>query len=192
MVGNVRGRGAVVDAMNIHIPADWPAEGLNLPSPTVGGALQHAGDRRPVLVSFLRHFGCIFCREMIKDLRKAASTLEGFPAVVFVAQGTVGQARRAFARWWPSARVILDNDLRLYHHFGLDRGTVGQMFGPQVVACGIRAALKGNLVGRPVGDPWVMPGLFLVRGDSVVWRHTFDHAGDHPSMADILQAAEAQ
>jgi hypothetical protein len=38
----------------------------------------------------------------------------------------------------------------------------------------------------------VMPGLFLVRGDSVVWRHTFDHAGDHPSMADILQAAEAQ
>jgi hypothetical protein len=59
------------------------------------------------------------------------------------------------------------------------------MFGPGVWLAGARAALKGNTVGKPVGDPWTMPGLFLLKGDAILWRHTFRHAGDHPDFARI-------
>jgi hypothetical protein len=41
-----------------------------------------------------------------------------------------------------------------------------------------------------VGDPWVMPGLFLLdpAGD-VVWRHDFEHAGDHPDWNEMTTVA---
>jgi hypothetical protein len=30
-----------------------------------------------------------------------------------------------------------------------------------------------------------MPGLFLVKDDTILWRHRFRHAGDHPDFARI-------
>jgi hypothetical protein len=30
-----------------------------------------------------------------------------------------------------------------------------------------------------------MPGLFLVRGERVLWQHDFKHAGDHPDWARV-------
>jgi hypothetical protein len=37
-----------------------------------------------------------------------------------------------------------------------------------------------------------MPALFLMRGDMILWRHGFRHAGDHPDFAripDILRTS---
>jgi hypothetical protein len=54
-----------------------------------------------------------------------------------------------------------------------------------VVACGLRAAAKGHVLGRIVGDPMQMPGMFWVRGGEILWRHDFRHAGDHPDLAAL-------
>ncbi len=54
------------------------------------------------------------------------------------------------------------------------------MFGSGVWACGARAASKGHMIGAPVGDPWIMPGLFFVDNGQILWQHDFAHAGDHP------------
>jgi hypothetical protein len=59
------------------------------------------------------------------------------------------------------------------------------MFGPGVWLAGARGALKGNTAGKAKGDPWTMPGLFLVKGDAILSRHRFRHAGDHPDFARI-------
>ena len=68
------------------------------------------------------------------------------------------------------------------------------MFGPEVVACGLRAAKNGSYGGKPVGDTRMMPGAFLVqRGSgvakttSIVWTHTYRHIADHPSFQEIGQ-----
>ena len=46
---------------------------------------------------------------------------------------------------------------------------------------------KGHGIGKPVGDPWIMPGLFLTRADGqILWRHRFEHAGDHPDFANLF------
>ena len=68
----------------------------------------------------------------------------------------------------------------LYRGFGLGLGSVTQLLGPSVVACSLRAATKGHGLGRPVGDPRQMPGLFWVARTRVLWQHDFAHAGDHP------------
>lgn len=57
---------------------------------------------------------------------------------------------------------------------------------------GLRALFKGNGVGRPVGDPLTLPGLFLVRDLQIIAAHNFRHAGDHPrwsAVADQVRAA---
>ena len=58
-------------------------------------------------------------------------------------------------------------------------------YGPGVWLAGARATLKGHVAGKAAGDPWTMPGLFVVQGDRVLWRHAYRHAGDHPNFARI-------
>ncbi|MEM1126406.1 MAG: peroxiredoxin-like family protein [Bacteroidota bacterium] len=168
---------------------DHPVEGVNL----TPGTLRDQLGETPTLLVFLRHFGCIFCREMVGDLRKASTQQAAYPPVLFVYQGTPEQGRAFFEGLWPEARAIADLPRVLYDAFGLERGSVGQMFGPVVWACGVRAAAKGHFIGAPVGDPWVMPGLFLVEGPTVRWHHDFAHAGDHPAFDTLPErlAAEA-
>jgi hypothetical protein len=96
-----------------------------------------------------------------------------------------------FGRYWQEARAIADGPKRLYAAFGVGQGGAAEMFGPGVWVAGFRAALKGNVAGRSVGDPWTMPALFLVRGETILWHHGFRHAGDHPDFAripDLLRA----
>lgn len=156
-------------------------EGVNLPPGTLSDQLGSP----PTLLVFLRHFGCIFCQETVRDLRQVAANDPAYPPILFVYQGSVADGQAFFARFWPEARAIADTPRTFYHAFGIQRGGMWEMLGPEVWACGLRAASKGNTGGFPVGDPWVMPGLFLVAGDTILWQHTFRHAGDHPDFASI-------
>ena len=53
------------------------------------------------------------------------------------------------------------------------------------MACALRAASKGHVLGKIVGDPLQMPGFFWVRGRDILWQHDFKHAGDHPDLAAL-------
>ncbi len=62
------------------------------------------------------------------------------------------------------------------------------MFAPAVWLRGFEAARKGHRVGAPVGDPWMMPGLFLVDDQvQIRWSWSFAHAGDHPDFTTLPQ-----
>jgi hypothetical protein len=155
--------------------------GLNLR----GGTLTDEIGGKPSLLVFLRHFGCMFCREMVRDLRRVSETVSGFPPVLFFFQGTVEEGQTFFGQHWPQARAVADAPKTFYTAMGLRRATFGQMFGIQVWTCRLRAMSKGNFIGKAVGDPWIMPGVFLVQGSDVLWCHRFRHQGDHPDWATI-------
>ncbi len=100
-------------------------------------------------------------------------------------QGTVVEGKAFFDRHWREARAVADAPQLLYAAFGIGQGGTRQMFGPAVWLAGVRATLKGHVGGRATGDPWTMPGLFLVLDDRILWRRDFRHAGDHPDFARI-------
>jgi hypothetical protein len=80
-----------------------------------------------------------------------------------------------------------------YRAFGLQRGNAGQLFGPAVWLQGARATASGAVgvtpIGKPVGDPFMMPGVFVVEMDGhVSFAHYSKHAGDYPSDETLLQA----
>jgi hypothetical protein len=126
----------------------------------------------------------------VVDLRKAARENPDYPPVLFVHPGRVEDGELFFGEFDPDARAIADPDAVLHQTFGLKRGSLAQMFGPAVWACGMRAGRKGHGVGRPVGDPWRMPGFFLVEGARIVGQYQSRHAGDHPDFASLLARRE--
>lgn len=165
---------------------DAPVTGVNL----VPGVLRDQLAPRGTLLVFLRHFGCIFCRETVADLRAVAEADPGYPKVLFFFQGPSTEGRAFLRRYWPEAHAVSDPDQRFYAAFGVERGSVLQMFGPSVWRSHARAARKGHSNGDRSGDVWRMPGVFLVRGEYVVWSHTYRHAADHPDFARIPAAGD--
>jgi hypothetical protein len=121
----------------------------------------------------------------VRDLRRAAEADSNYPPILFVYQATVEQGTSFFERGWPAARAIADPDRQLYEAFGIERGNSEQFANIGVIACGIRATLKGNFNGRLQGDPRLMPGLFLVAYDAILWQHDYRNLGDHPDFAAL-------
>jgi hypothetical protein len=162
-----------------------PVEGLNLTATTLAGEL--AASQSPfTMLAFLRHYGCMFGREMVRDIRSATRSIDGYPTPLFFGLGNCEETEAHMADAWPEARVICDPDRTFFSAFDLGRGSVMQMFGPSVWACTLRASFKGHIFGKTVGDPWMMPGLFVIdRASTVRFQHEFRHQGDHPDWSKI-------
>ena len=154
---------------------DRYVSGVNL----MPGSLRDQLGEAVTLLVFLRHFGCMFCRETIAELRQAAEA-PGYPPVVFFFQGTPTEGRAFLRRYWPEARAIADPELFLYESFGVDRGSLLQMFGPRALAVdgktatltvdGARAAsaeIAASEEGAASGDPLVIGERFSGRIDEV-------------------------
>lgn len=126
---------------------------------------------------------------MVRDHRRAAESDPSFPEVLYVHQGTATEGDEFFERFAPEVSAIADPHRHLYDAFDVRRGRLGQVLGLRSLARGVAAAMKGNGVGKPVGDARVMPGLFLVRTQDVLWAHPFRHAGDHPDPREVSRIA---
>lgn len=129
---------------------------------------------------------------MVSDLRTLSQSDPTYPALLFFYMGTVEEGREFFANALPEARAVSDPSKVFYAAFGLERGNLVSVLGPGALACSLRAAAKGHIVGKPVGDPWQMPGLFLVQGPDVLWEHDFAHIGDHPDFTILPAIAAAR
>lgn len=109
--------------------------------------------------------------------------------MLFVTLGSAQATREFFAEFDPEARAVADPDKQLYAAFGLERGTATQLISPAVFAAGLRAVMKGNGLGVPVGDVRQLSGEFLVRDGVIRWSHRAKHTGDHPSLDEVARAA---
>lgn len=165
----------------------WMVSGVNL----IPGSLGDQLGRGPTLLVFLRHFGCIFCRETVADLRAASERHEGYPGVLFFFQGSPTEGRAFLRRYWPRASAVADPKRRFYEAFGLERGSLLQTLGPSVWAARRRASGKGHQSGARSGDVWMMPGVFLVEKDGILWRHDYHHAGERPDWEAIPERLAA-
>lgn len=94
-----------------------------------------------------------------------------------------------FGRLWPEARAVSDPDSILHRAFEVGRTSPLNLLHPGVASAGLRALMKGNPAGLPQGDPFLMPGLFLVQDGAVLWRHRFRHIGDHPDWKEPARVA---
>jgi hypothetical protein len=159
-----------------------PIEGVHLRGTTLGEQI-----RVPTtLMVFLRHYACIFCKELVRDIRAAAEADSDYPQVLFFGQGGLEETKAFAEKLWPEMKIVSDPTRHFFTAMGLGKGSVYQMFGPSVWACAIRAGLKGNMQTHISGDIWTMPGVFAVdRNGTILWKHEFEHIAHHPNWKKV-------
>ncbi len=144
----------------------------------------------PLALVFLRHLGCIFCREHVGRLAREAP----HDRIHLVAMADPDLAREFLRRHPTPHSMVCDPQRRLFEAFGLERGTLGQLAGPKVWARGAKAFAAGYRQGRTLGDPAQLPGAFILDGSGrVVWSHLAKHAGDtaEPSVLSAMLRAQS-
>ena len=105
---------------------------------------------KPCLLVFLRHFGCIFCREALNDIKNLyQSSFRDKYEIILVHMSTIEIASNYFNRYQLfDIESISDPECNYYHEFGLLKGTFNQLFGFRSWIRGVDAGLvKGHGFG---------------------------------------------
>ena len=134
---------------------------------------------------FLRHFGCVFCREQLTELGKTDSP------ITFVGRGTPDDARKLRGEIGFIRPMICDIQGRLFEEAGCAQGKLSQLGGLPTVKSGLRALSKGNRFHRPQTDPRQLGGTLVIQPNGeIMWRYMSKFAGDHPTLGQIQTAVE--
>jgi peroxiredoxin len=148
-----------------------------------GCSLDRLSRETPLMVVFLRHGGCIFCREALQDIAAQRRAIEATGTrLVLVHMGTAAEADALFRRYGlQDVMRIADSEQTLYRAFGLRKGRLRELFGPKVLARGFEAGiLHRHGIGRRMGDGFQMPGVFLIYHGEVIRSYRHQSAADRP------------
>ena len=145
---------------------------------------------RPVMLVFLRHFGCTFCREAMTELAQRREELEDMGSkIVFVHMATNEVADRYFEKYnLKGATHVSDPECKYYAAFGLVKGNFTQLFGLQTWFRGFSAGvLDGHGVGSQLGDGFQMPGVFVLRNRVIKESYIHRLASDRPNYVELAE-----
>jgi peroxiredoxin len=148
--------------------------------------------KQRLLVVFLRHAGCTFCREALSELQTQRERIEAAGAkIVLVHMSSAERGKQLASNYGlDDTFLVSDPDRRLYEAFELRRGNAWQLFGPAVWWRGLVAGImKGHGVGMLEGDGFQMPGAFLVQGGVILRAFRHSSAGDRPDYCELASKA---
>jgi peroxiredoxin len=153
-----------------------------------GESLVALSESSPVLLLFLRHAGCTFCREALGDLARARRAIEEAGARIILVHMRDSRAIEDLVAKYGLFGVdcICDSEQQLYRAFGLKRAKLRQLIGLRVFLRVVQAAVLGRHgIGRISADSFQMPGLFLIARGRILRRFRHRTAADRPDYAAI-------
>lgn len=103
---------------------------------------------RPVVITFLRHYGCQFCREFVLTLRQAYPDFVGRGmGVVVIGQGSPAQAQHFSMIYKLPFPILADPQREAYAAWGLGEGAWSDIAHPAVGVRMMQQAARGNFPG---------------------------------------------
>lgn len=154
-----------------------------------GDSLRDLSAHQPLLLFFMRHTGCPFCRESLARLGRIRRKIEeGGTKLVLIHMSSDSHAQMFLSQFGLAGVARISDPRRsLYRAFGLQRGSLWQVIGPQLWARGFAALLRhGQSLSRKGGDLFQLSGLFLVFHGHVVRSFLHQTAGDMPDYAKFV------
>tara|TARA_Y100000385_G_C13102166_1_gene645240 strand:+ start:564 stop:1091 length:528 start_codon:yes stop_codon:yes gene_type:complete len=147
-------------------------------------------NQSPVLLIFLRHLGCIFCQEALKDLSNLKSKMDlSHVKIVFVHMAELNVAEEYFDELELDVDYhISDPDCNLYEKFGLVKATTRELFSFQVMLKSSESALvRGNWPkAKRIGDGFQMPGVFTINSGEIVDSYIHKRISDRPNYSKMI------
>jgi len=154
-----------------------------------GGTLAELSNQRPVMVVFLRHLGCTFCREALQDLSRTRKQIEEIGvSIALVHMSHPKQVSTTMNRYGlEDVDQFCDGTCEMYRAFGVKRGSFLQLFNPKVVWRGVVATLKGNILGALDGDGFRMPSIFFMYQGEIQGSFRHRTAADRPDYVALAK-----
>jgi hypothetical protein len=156
-----------------------------------GRTLLELTGESPVLLLFLRHFGCSFCRETLDRVAQIRGKLEAKGVrPVFVHLGTPERAKPYFDYYNLSDVERVSNpDAGLYQNpvFGLGRtNPFSHFFRPAVVKAWVTGAIRSYGIGLIKEDGEQMPGVFYLRDGKIANFYRYRTIADRPDYLALV------
>ncbi|MBS1718013.1 MAG: redoxin domain-containing protein [Armatimonadetes bacterium] len=157
-----------------------------------GVSLAEHAKQGTVMLVFLRHFGCIFCKQTVARIVSLLPELKTLGVTpIFIHQESEG-AEAFFSQF--SAEYMLrvaDPSYRLYQHFGIPKVRFVDVVSPSAMLAGLSAYRAGFRQTNATADPSQMPGLVILQPGKAEYRHQFKHAGDQPDYLGLIKQVRA-
>jgi hypothetical protein len=156
-----------------------------------GRSLLEVVDQSPVLLIFLRHFGCAFCRQALDQVSHIRDQIAAKGvSPVFVHLGSPERAKPYFDYYQLSDVERVSNpDASLYQHpvFHLSRSNPYLLLvSPAVWKDWLKGALKKYGIGMIQEDAHQMPGVFFLRDRRVVRGFRYETIADEPDYLKLI------
>ena len=154
--------------------------------------LKTLSDEKPVLLVFLRHFGCVFCKEAMADLSKLKSEIieKNFNlAFVHMAENEI--AEKYLNDFGLGDCVhISDPDCTFYTAFRLTKGSFSQLYGLQTWIRGFSKDNKDFKLekAKQLGDSTQMPGIFIIYKGNITQHYIHKFAADRPDYLKLMDS----
>lgn len=142
-------------------------------------SLYELSQNQNVLLVFVRHFGCTFCRETVSEMAKIDQAIQGRNlTLVFVHMSDPAYGDEFFSKYYSHpVHHVSDPARQLYKSLNLKRGSLYQLFGPMTWIRGLYAAVfKGH--GRPTleGDSLQLGGVFVLSRGQIIFEQKANSA----------------
>lgn len=130
---------------------------------------EYLKDSNVLMVVFLRHFGCTYCRKTLSTYKAfSESHKDKMFSPLFIHMSSMQDgAKMLEAYGLGGVAHISDPEQKLYKMFSLDRGSLLQHFGPKVLKKGLKDLFVHG-VGGLKGDGFQMPGIFVINEKGVI------------------------
>jgi peroxiredoxin len=143
----------------------------------------------PAALVFVRHFGCMLCKEQVAELGGFAEQFAAAGLRLFlIGNGSAAQAA-AFAK--ESATpfpLYTDSRLGTFKAAGLTRG-IGSVVNIGTLKSGLRAMKAGHFQSATKGDAWQEGGAFVIApGDRLLFAQRSKAGGDHVDPRELIRA----
>jgi hypothetical protein len=157
-----------------------------------GRSLLDLTQESPVLLIFLRHFGCSFCRETLDRVSQIRSTLKSRGVrPVFVHLGTPERAKPYFEYYQlGDVERISNPDATLYRHPAFDLGRTNPLshfFRPAVVKAWVMGGVRSYGIGSIREDGEQMPGVFFLRDGRIANFFRYRTIADRPDYLQLIR-----
>jgi thiol-disulfide isomerase/thioredoxin len=156
-----------------------------------GASLLELAEASPVLLVFLRHFGCSFCRKAISDVAELRGELaKRGVRPVFVHLGPPELAKVYFEYYGiGDVERVSDPEAAVYQMpmFALGRKSpLLQALNPVVWVGWLKGTIFKHGIGRIEGDGHQMPGIFFLKGPRIVRGFTYRTIADEPNYLKLV------
>ena len=147
---------------------------------------------RPAVVVFVRHFGCLFCRQQVAEIVSSLSDVRSLGGELYVVgHGTLEQLRAFRDEQSVPFPLFTDPTRRAYDVVGMRRG-LRTVLTPGVLRRSLQARRSGFRQSRVAGDPLQQGGVLVVAADGrELYRFISREAGHHAPPAEVLAALKA-